>query len=100
MPFFYSDQSSYNFTLPYYTLFRRAQDPQVVDLETDILVQAIIRQESSECTVITIAHTIMDSSRVMVLDQGRVKEFDSPTALLADRQSIFFGMAKDAGLAE
>ena len=36
-----------------------------VDLETDDLVQATIRQEFSECTVITIAHrlnTIMDTT--------------------------------------
>ena len=46
-----------------------------VDLETDDLVQATIRQEFSECTVITIAHrlnTIMDSNRV--LDQGNIAE--------------------------
>ena len=52
-----------------------------VDLETDDLVQATIRQEFSECTVITIAHrlnTIMDTNRVMVLDQGNIAEFDSP----------------------
>jgi ATP-binding cassette subfamily C (CFTR/MRP) protein 1 len=42
----------------------------------------------------------MDSSRVIVLDAGKIKEFDTPEALLADKKSIFFGMAKDAGLTE
>lgn len=72
-----------------------------VDLETDDLVQATIRQEFADCTVLTIAHrlnTIMDNNRVMVLDQGRIAEFDTPDNLLADRQSIFYGMAKNAGL--
>ena len=72
-----------------------------VDLDTDVVVQATIREEFSECTVLTIAHrlnTIMDSNRVMVLDQGIVCEFDSPTNLLSDRTSIFYSMAKDAGL--
>lgn len=37
-----------------------------VDLETDDLIQATIRNQFAECTVITIAHrlnTIMDSDR-------------------------------------
>ena len=73
-----------------------------VDLETDDLVQATIRQEFSECTVITIAHrlnTIMDSNRVMVLDQGNIAEFDSPDNLLANKETIFYSMAKNAGIA-
>lgn len=36
--------------------------------------------------------------RVLVLDQGKVVEFDSPEALLQKRTSIFYSMAKDAGL--
>ena len=36
----------------------------------------------------------------MVLDQGRVAEFNTVRALLDNRKSIFYGMAKDAGLAE
>ena len=72
-----------------------------VDLETDDLVQATIRQEFSECTVITIAHrlnTIMDSNRVMVLDQGNIAEFDSPDNLLANKETIFYSMARNAGI--
>ena len=72
-----------------------------VDLETDDLVQATIRQEFSECTVITIAHrlnTIMDSNRVMVLDQGKIAEFDTPDNLLANKETIFHSMAKNAGI--
>ena len=37
-------------------------------------------------------------SRILVLDQGHVKEFDRPQTLLADKTSVFYGMAKDAGL--
>ncbi len=40
------------------------------------------------------------SFRIMVLDAGQIAEFDNPQALLADKSSIFYGMAKDAGLAE
>lgn len=34
----------------------------------------------------------------MVLDAGVIKEFDTPTNLLNDTTSVFYGMTKDAGL--
>ncbi|XP_022900245.2 multidrug resistance-associated protein 1 isoform X2 [Onthophagus taurus] len=72
-----------------------------VDLETDDLIQKTIRTEFKNCTVLTIAHrlnTIMDSDRVIVLDKGKIVEFDSPSNLLADKNTVFHGMCKDAGL--
>ncbi|CAH1794809.1 unnamed protein product, partial [Owenia fusiformis] len=74
-----------------------------VDLETDDLIQSTIRTQFSECTVLTIAHrlnTIMDYTRIMVLDAGKVAEFEAPQDLLQNKDSIFYGMAKDAGLAD
>nr|XP_057915144.1 canalicular multispecific organic anion transporter 1 isoform X2 [Doryrhamphus excisus] len=73
-----------------------------VDLETDNLIQTTIRKEFAHCTVLTIAHrlhSIMDSSRVMVLDSGRIVEFDSPSRLL-EKQGHFYSMAKDAGITQ
>ncbi|XP_072247113.1 ATP-binding cassette sub-family C member 2 isoform X2 [Leuresthes tenuis] len=73
-----------------------------VDLETDDLIQKTIRTEFSHCTVLTIAHrlhSIMDSSRVMVLDAGKIVEFDSPSNLLEQR-GHFYSMAKDAGIVQ
>ncbi|XP_039332235.1 ATP-binding cassette sub-family C member 3 isoform X1 [Saimiri boliviensis] len=72
-----------------------------VDLETDDLIQATIRTQFDTCTVLTIAHrlnTIMDYTRVLVLDKGVIAEFDAPANLIAAR-GIFYGMARDAGLA-
>ena len=43
-------------------------------------------------------NTIMDSSRIMVLDAGKISEFDTPEALLNRPTSIFYGMVKEAGL--
>ena len=40
----------------------------------------------------------MDSDKVLVLDKGLVAEFDTPNALLSDANTIFYGLAKNAGL--
>ncbi|XP_076615304.1 ATP-binding cassette sub-family C member 3 isoform X1 [Chaetodon auriga] len=73
-----------------------------IDLETDDLIQSTIRTQFEDCTVFTIAHrlnTIMDYTRVLVLDKGQISEFDTPTNLISQR-GIFYGMAKDAGLVQ
>lgn len=72
-----------------------------VDLETDDLIQKTIRSQFKDCTIITIAHrlnTVMDYDRILVMDNGEVSEFDSPSNLLEDTGSKFYAMAKDAGL--
>jgi len=72
-----------------------------VDHNTDELIQNTIKKEFADCTILTIAHrlnTIMDSSRIMVLDKGRIVEFDPPQALLSNIHGAFHAMAKDAGL--
>lgn len=71
-----------------------------VDLETDQLIQTTIRNEFSHCTVLTIAHrlhTIMDSDKIMVLDDGKIVEYDSPEELLKN-DGPFYSMAKEAGI--
>lgn len=72
-----------------------------IDLETDEVIQDVIRNEFRKCTVLTIAHrlnTILDYDRVLVLDKGEIIEFDTPRQLLENEHSIFYGMYKDAGL--
>ena len=56
-----------------------------VDFKTDRLIQEVIRDKFKDSTVITIAHrlnTIMDYDKVLVLDGGRVVEFDEPELLI------------------
>lgn len=56
-----------------------------VDLETDVLIQRIVRSAFAHCTVLTIAHrlnTIMDSDKVLVMDSGVNAEYDTPHLLL------------------
>lgn len=45
-------------------------------------------------------NTIIESTRVLVLDQGSVAEFDAPEALLGDKLSRFYSMALEAGLVQ
>uniref|UniRef100_A0A8C7IKQ6 ABC-type glutathione-S-conjugate transporter n=1 Tax=Oncorhynchus kisutch TaxID=8019 RepID=A0A8C7IKQ6_ONCKI len=71
-----------------------------VDLETDTLIQSTIRQQFEDCTVLTIAHrlnTIMDYTRVIVMDKGHISEMDSPTNLISNRGQ-FYHMCREAGL--
>lgn len=42
--------------------------------------------------------TVSLSYRILVLDAGQIAEFDEPQTLLQNPNSIFYGMAKDAGL--
>ncbi|KAB1199139.1 ABC transporter C family member 3 [Morella rubra] len=63
-----------------------------VDTATDNLIQQTLRQQFSNCTVITIAHritSVIDSDMVLLLNNGLVEEFDSPTRLLENRSSSF-----------
>lgn len=71
------------------------------DVTTDGLIQRTIRSHFADCTVLTIAHrlnTIMDSTRICVLSDGVVVEFDTPEVLLAMDGGVFRSMAVAAGL--
>ncbi|CAN8003963.1 unnamed protein product [Ixodes hexagonus] len=72
-----------------------------VDMKTDLLVQETLRDLMTGCTILTIAHrlhTVVTSDRVAVMDQGRVVEVGTPAELLADTTSLFYAMAREAGL--
>ncbi|XP_031720536.1 multidrug resistance-associated protein 1 isoform X1 [Anarrhichthys ocellatus] len=71
-----------------------------VDLETDTLIQSTIRTQFADCTVLTVAHrlnTIMDYTRVIVMDRGQISEMDSPANLIAQRGQ-FYRMCREARL--
>uniref|UniRef100_A0A914PSQ0 ABC transporter domain-containing protein n=1 Tax=Panagrolaimus davidi TaxID=227884 RepID=A0A914PSQ0_9BILA len=72
-----------------------------VDMETDQLIQKTIKQQFADCTVLTIAHrlhTVIDSDKVMVLEAGRISEFNEPQTLLHNPNSLFYSLAQDAGI--
>ncbi|CAF0930502.1 unnamed protein product [Adineta steineri] len=71
-----------------------------VDNATDELIQQAIRDKFKECTVLTIAHrlrTVIDSDRILVLSNGEVVEFDTPSSLLANSNSYFTSLVQQTG---
>jgi ABC-type multidrug transport system fused ATPase/permease subunit len=55
----------------------------------------MLRRQFEKVTVLAIAHrleTILDFDKVLVLDQGHVAEFDSPSVLLANPSGKFRAM--------
>lgn len=63
-----------------------------VDQATDESIHRLLRAQFSHCTVLTIAHrleTILASDRVLVLEQGQVREFAPPAQLAQDPTSAF-----------
>lgn len=72
-----------------------------VDMETDALVQQTLKDHMVHCTIITIAHrlhTVLNSDRVVLMQEGEILEVGSPRELLSDHSSAFYSMALEAGL--
>ncbi|KAI5959813.1 YCF1 [Candida pseudojiufengensis] len=71
-----------------------------IDQSTDRIIQQTIRTEFKNKTIITIAHridTILDSDKILVLDKGKVAEFDTPENLLKNKNSLFYALCKEGG---
>ena len=71
-----------------------------VDNETDHVIQSLIREQFKDSTVLTVAHrlrTVMDTDRILVLDDGRVAELDSPSKLLANSSGMLRAMVDATG---
>ncbi|KAJ6612652.1 P-loop containing nucleoside triphosphate hydrolase protein [Mycena sp. CBHHK59/15] len=72
-----------------------------IDYKTDTVIQSSLRNElKSDVTVITVAHrlqTILDSDKIMVLDEGRIVEFDSPKVLLKNTKGKLRALVDESG---
>ncbi|KAA6387400.1 MAG: putative ABC transporter, ATP-binding protein [Streblomastix strix] len=68
-----------------------------VDIKTDAKIQRTIREQFANKTVFIIAHrlnTIMNSDRIMVMDDGRVVEIDTPEKLKSNPESVYNGLIR------
>ncbi|EGG21172.1 ABC transporter C family protein [Cavenderia fasciculata] len=71
-----------------------------VDSNTDYLIQKTVRENFSDCTILTIAHrlnTIMDSDRIMVMNAGLIEEMDTPHNLLQNQSSLLSWLVEETG---
>lgn len=71
-----------------------------VDFATDEAIQAAIRSEFRDSTLLTIAHrlsSVIDYDRLLVLSDGEVAEFDTPINLLRKDGSLFKSLCEKSG---
>ncbi|KAJ6593376.1 P-loop containing nucleoside triphosphate hydrolase protein [Mycena capillaripes] len=77
-----------------------AESTSSIDYATDAVIQAALRHElKSDVSVLTIAHrlqTIMHFDRIMVLDAGKIVEFDSPKILLSKDNGYLRGLVEES----
>ncbi|GMH17185.1 hypothetical protein Nepgr_019026 [Nepenthes gracilis] len=69
-----------------------------VDSATDGAIQKIINREFKDRTIVTIAHrihTVIDSDLVLVLSEGRIAEYDTPSKLLEREDSFFSRLVRE-----
>ena len=63
-----------------------------LDNDSDAKIQVVLKEQFKNATKIVIAHrinTIMDSDYILVMDDGKVAEFEPPSVLLGRQESMF-----------
>lgn len=71
-----------------------------IDYKSDAMIQQTIREEFSNSTILTIAHrlrSIVDYDKILVMDAGKVVEYDDPYVLIADTTTLFYSMCENSG---
>ncbi|KAK4700532.1 hypothetical protein P7C70_g5712, partial [Phenoliferia sp. Uapishka_3] len=71
-----------------------------LDHTTDAKIQTTLREVMPDATVLCVAHrlrTIIDYSKVLVMGDGRILEYDAPWKLLEDPNSAFSELCRNSG---
>ncbi|KAJ6551726.1 multidrug resistance-associated ABC transporter [Mycena capillaripes] len=71
-----------------------------IDYKTDAVIQTSLRELPSDTTSLIVAHrlqSVMDADKIMVLDAGRIVEFDSPNVLLRDERGMLRALVDESG---
>ncbi len=64
-----------------------------IDYLTEKNIQDSLKKLLKDSTIITIAHrikTIVSYDKILVLENGKIIEYDTPTNLLNDKNSFFY----------
>jgi ABC-type multidrug transport system fused ATPase/permease subunit len=67
-----------------------------IDFETNAAIQKVFKTHFTDSTVLTIAHrldSVKNCDRILVLERGEIKSFDTPLALLG-RDSLYQQMVE------
>jgi ABC-type multidrug transport system fused ATPase/permease subunit len=72
-----------------------------VDTKTDELIQKILREKFTNQTILTIAHrlnTIMDSDKIVIMNDGIVAEYGTPKELITKKHQLLAEIDNDDDL--
>lgn len=70
-----------------------------IDYNTDYILQQSLREHFNNLNILTIAHrlrTIIDYDKILVLDAGKVVEYDNPYVLITNTDSLFYRMCENS----
>ena len=72
-----------------------------IDVKTEEKIQEILDNTFNDCTILTIAlriKTILNYDKILVLEKGKILEFDSPKNLLENKDSNFYKLFEKSSL--
>lgn len=70
-----------------------------VDYQTDLFIQKTIMQEFKHATVLNAfnrVNTVFDYNKIIVMNDGKIVEFDTPKNLLRNKSSLFYHLVYES----